>query len=68
LQGLGRLIRHRKDRGVLALLDSRIRTKGYGTRFLASLPPAPVVHELEAVARFLAEPDPDPHSSQRSVR
>ena len=48
-QGLGRLIRHRRDRGVLAVLDPRLRTKGYGRRFLASLPPAPVVHELGAV-------------------
>ena len=54
LQGLGRLIRHRRDRGVLAILDPRLRTKGYGRRFLASLPPAPIVHELGAVQRFLA--------------
>ena len=32
-QGLGRLIRHRRDRGVLAVLDPRLRTKGYGRRF-----------------------------------
>ncbi len=51
-QGLGRLIRHRRDRGVLAVLDPRIRTKGYGRRFIASLPPAPVVHELSRVAAF----------------
>jgi ATP-dependent DNA helicase DinG len=51
-QGLGRLIRHRTDRGVLAVLDPRIRTMGYGRRFLASLPPAPVTHELSAVERF----------------
>ena len=54
LQGLGRLIRHRRDRGVLALLDPRIRTKGYGRRFLASLPPAPITHDLADVATFLA--------------
>jgi ATP-dependent DNA helicase DinG len=53
-QGLGRLIRHRRDRGVLAVLDPRLRTKGYGRRFLASLPPAPVVHELDIVSSFLA--------------
>ena len=35
-QGLGRLIRHRRDRGVLAVLDPRMRTKGYGRRFIAS--------------------------------
>ena len=51
-QGLGRLIRHRTDRGVLAILDPRVKTMGYGRRFLASLPPAPVTHDLEAVARF----------------
>jgi ATP-dependent DNA helicase DinG len=54
LQGLGRLIRHRNDRGVLAVLDPRLRTMGYGRRFLASMPPAPVTHDLDAVSRFLA--------------
>ena len=53
-QGLGRLIRHRRDRGVLAVLDPRIKTKGYGRRFLASIPPAPVVHDLDAVSAFMA--------------
>jgi ATP-dependent DNA helicase DinG len=51
-QGLGRLIRHRSDRGVLAVLDPRLRTMGYGRRFLESLPPAPVTHDLDAVAKF----------------
>ena len=51
-QGLGRLIRHRADRGVLAVLDPRLRTMGYGRRFFASLPPAPVTHDVEAVGRF----------------
>jgi ATP-dependent DNA helicase DinG len=53
-QGLGRLIRHRRDRGVLAVLDPRLRTKGYGRRFLASIPPAPVVYDLDAVSSFMA--------------
>ena len=52
LQGLGRLLRHRSDRGVLALLDPRLRTKGYGKRFLDSIPPAPVTHKLSDVERF----------------
>jgi ATP-dependent DNA helicase DinG len=52
LQGLGRLIRHRSDRGVLAILDPRLKTMGYGRRFLDSLPPAPVVHDLDAIRRF----------------
>ncbi|HET9362629.1 MAG TPA: ATP-dependent DNA helicase [Vicinamibacterales bacterium] len=51
-QGLGRLIRHRSDQGVLAVLDPRLRTMGYGRRFLASLPPAPLTHDLDAVGRF----------------
>jgi ATP-dependent DNA helicase DinG len=53
-QGLGRLIRHRKDRGVLAILDPRLRTRNYGRRFIQSLPPAPVVHDLAAVERFFS--------------
>jgi ATP-dependent DNA helicase DinG len=51
-QGLGRLIRHRSDRGVLAVLDPRLRTMGYGRRFLASLPPAPVTTDIRDVERF----------------
>ena len=53
-QGLGRLIRHRKDRGVLAVLDPRLRTMGYGRRFIASIPPAPVVHDLDSVEAFFS--------------
>jgi ATP-dependent DNA helicase DinG len=54
LQGLGRLIRHRGDRGVLAILDPRLRTMGYGRRFLTSLPPAPVTYEIADVAAFFS--------------
>ena len=57
-QGLGRLIRHRRDRGILAVLDPRLRTKGYGRRFLASLPPAPVVHDLSRIAHFFNDKYP----------
>jgi len=53
LQGLGRLIRTRTDRGVLAVLDPRLTSKGYGRRFLRSLPPAPITTDLAAVQRFL---------------
>jgi ATP-dependent DNA helicase DinG len=53
-QGLGRLLRHRQDRGVLAVLDPRLRTMGYGSRFRASLPPAPVTHELDDIERFFS--------------
>jgi DNA polymerase-3 subunit epsilon/ATP-dependent DNA helicase DinG len=39
-QGFGRLIRSTADRGVVAILDSRLWTKRYGSYFLRSLPPA----------------------------
>ena len=52
-QGFGRLIRGHADRGVVAILDPRLRTKAYGRRFLEALPPAPLVGELGAVAAFL---------------
>jgi ATP-dependent DNA helicase DinG len=51
-QGLGRLLRHRDDRGVLAILDPRLQTMGYGRRFLASLPPSPITRELDEISRF----------------
>ena len=54
LQGLGRLIRTRADRGVLAVLDPRLTRKSYGRRFLASLPPAPITSELGHVGKFFA--------------
>jgi ATP-dependent DNA helicase DinG len=61
-QGLGRLIRHRRDRGVLAVLDPRLRTKGYGRRFIDSLPPAPQVHDVARIEAFF-----DPTSTGRRV-
>jgi ATP-dependent DNA helicase DinG len=52
LQGLGRLIRTRSDRGVLAVLDPRLTRMRYGQKFLASMPPAPITADLDAIARF----------------
>ena len=52
-QGFGRLIRGHSDQGVVAILDPRLRTRGYGRRFLEALPPAPLVADLGAVAEFL---------------
>jgi ATP-dependent DNA helicase DinG len=52
LQGLGRLIRSKSDRGVLAVLDPRLTRMSYGRRFLASLPPTRMTDELSDVARF----------------
>ena len=56
LQGLGRLIRTKTDRGVLAILDPRLTRMSYGRRFLGSLPPAPITDDLDAVERFFREP------------
>ena len=58
LQGLGRLLRHRDDRGILAILDPRLQTMGYGRRFLASLPPAPITRNLDDISRFMAASEP----------
>nr|BBH94757.1 hypothetical protein KTA_29560 [Thermogemmatispora argillosa] len=51
-QGLGRLLRTRDDRGVMAILDSRIYTKSYGRLILKALPPARRTDRLEEVYRF----------------
>lgn len=45
-QGFGRLIRTRHDRGIVAVLDTRLWTKGYGRVFFGSLPPCPVATSL----------------------
>src|SRR6185436_20863051 len=58
-QGVGRLIRDFDDRGLVVLGDPRLRTRGYGATFLASLPSMPVLDELDdalAFAATLAEP------------
>ena len=51
-QGFGRLIRSHADRGVVALLDGRLRSRPYGPRFLEALPAAPIVSSLAAVEAF----------------
>ena len=55
-QGLGRLIRSRTDSGILAILDSRLRTRGYGRVFLASLPEYTLVDEIEGLRAFIDAP------------
>jgi len=51
-QGFGRLIRSHADRGVVAILDPRLRTRAYGRAFLAALPRCPLVEDRAAVAAF----------------
>lgn len=51
-QGIGRLVRSRSDKGIIAILDTRLRTKSYGREFLNSLPRMRIsanIEELEAV-------------------
>jgi ATP-dependent DNA helicase DinG len=51
-QGFGRLIRSLEDRGVLVLLDPRIRRQRYGQAFLASLPPYRMTATITDVEKF----------------
>ncbi|MBF0538868.1 MAG: DEAD/DEAH box helicase [Nitrospirae bacterium] len=51
-QGFGRLIRTKTDTGIVAILDSRLRTKPYGRMFLASLPNVKITDKIKAVKKF----------------
>ncbi|WP_163994475.1 ATP-dependent DNA helicase [Pyxidicoccus caerfyrddinensis] len=55
-QGFGRLIRTQADRGIVAMLDRRIVTKGYGRVFLSSLPPARRVDDVVELSRWFNGP------------
>ena len=57
-QGFGRLIRTKTDRGVLALLDTRISRMPYGKIFFESLPRYRRTHDLREVERFLRAASP----------
>ena len=62
-QGFGRLIRRKTDRGVMVVLDRRIRSKSYGGAFLRSLPAcevqdAPLRDLPRLVADWLAQEEP----------
>ena len=52
-QGVGRLIRDPGDFGVVMIADPRLRSRGYGRTFLASLPPMTRVDTVEEAADFL---------------
>src|SRR5260221_4397749 len=54
-QGLGPLLRTRDDRGVMAILDTRLHTKGYGKLVLNALPPARRTSTIKDVERFFNE-------------
>lgn len=52
-QGAGRLLRATTDRGVVAILDSRIATKRYGSFILRSIPPMWTTTNLDTVTGAL---------------
>ena len=54
-QGAGRLIRTSTDRGVVAVLDSRLAKAGYRGILLSGLPPFPTTSERSEVEDFLSE-------------
>ena len=55
-QGFGRLLRSETDRGVVCVLDGRLRSARYGPELLAALPPTRVAAELSEVEEFFGEP------------
>lgn len=57
-QGFGRLIRKKTDTGVVSILDSRVVNRGYGKRFIQSLPPCRVADDLKMVRQFLSQRQP----------
>ena len=54
-QGFGRLIRHRDDQGVVAILDSRLTSAGWGRKIVRSLPDAPLLTREADLRAFFAE-------------
>jgi ATP-dependent DNA helicase DinG len=54
-QGLGRLIRSTTDRGVLSILDPRVKTKSYGRVFLQSIPQCRLTASIEDAAAIFAD-------------
>lgn len=59
-QGFGRLMRHRDDYGIVAILDPRLRTRSYGRTFLAALPSCPVTSRLADLDSFLKNINREP--------
>lgn len=51
-QGLGRLIRHKNDYGIAAVMDKRLLTMPYGKIFLESLPPFKMTSKIQELSDF----------------
>lgn len=54
-QGFGRLMRRESDRGIVSILDARLRTKSYGKDVLAALPRARMVSSFEDLQKSYQE-------------
>jgi ATP-dependent DNA helicase DinG len=59
-QGFGRLVRTRSDRGLVAILDRRLVSKGYGRAFLATLPRCPLLRSVDAARAWWDGASPAP--------
>jgi ATP-dependent DNA helicase DinG len=55
LQAFGRLIRTKTDRGMVAILDSRLHSKNYGKKMLRNLPPAQRITSISDAVTYLEE-------------
>ena len=53
---IDRLMRRMDDWGVVAILDGRLRSKGYGKWLAGGLPPAPMIGTLAEVEAFCRGP------------
>ena len=53
-QGFGRLIRTKRDKGVVAVLDPRINTKSYGKSFIDALPECERTFDIDRISSFFA--------------
>jgi len=62
-QGFGRLIRTSSDKGLVTILDPRLRQKGYGKIIQRSLPDMQTVFRLEDVPYWLFPPLPASETS-----
>ncbi|MBL7072671.1 MAG: ATP-dependent DNA helicase [Candidatus Omnitrophica bacterium] len=51
-QGFGRLIRTEKDKGMVAVIDPRIKTRAYGKTFLSALPECKKITNLNDAKKF----------------
>ncbi len=54
-QGIGRLIRSKKDRGIVAIFDSRMFGKSYGKIFLKNLPEMKMYHTVKTLKEKFSE-------------